>query len=69
VPEALTVPVLIAHGPQDALAGWEHSRAFADARPDLVTLHAVPRAPHAAMWNADREGYEEALSRFLMPLL
>lgn len=68
-PDALTVPVLLAHGPDDDLAPWEASRAFADRRPDLVTLHSVPRAPHAAMWNADREGYEQALSRFLMPLL
>lgn len=68
-PERLTVPVLLAHGPGDTLAPWEASRAFADRRPDLVTLHTVPRAPHAAMWNANPDGYEEALSRFLMPLL
>ncbi|EST37811.1 hypothetical protein N566_10975, partial [Streptomycetaceae bacterium MP113-05] len=65
----LRTPVLIAHGPDDGIAPWAPSRDLADRRPDLVTLHRVPRAPHAAMWNADREGYEEALNRFLMPLL
>ncbi|POX42340.1 alpha/beta hydrolase, partial [Streptomyces sp. Ru71] len=37
--------------------------------PDLVALHTVAHAPHAAMWNADPEGYEEALRRFLTPLM
>lgn len=68
-PGDLRVPVLIAHGPDDAIAPWAPSLAFADRRPDLVTLHSVSGAPHAAMWNAGREGYEEALNRFLMPLL
>ncbi|MDT0381679.1 alpha/beta fold hydrolase [Streptomyces sp. DSM 42041] len=68
-PERLEVPVLIAHGPGDEVAPWGASRALADSRPDLITLHVVGRAQHAAMWNADRDGYEEALTRFLMPLL
>ncbi len=68
-PAALRVPVLIFHGPDDALAPWEPSRRLAAARPDLVTLRTVREAPHGAMWNADPAGYEEALRRFLTPLM
>ncbi|MFF3431063.1 alpha/beta hydrolase family protein [Streptomyces sp. NPDC002602] len=68
-PAALRVPVLIFHGPDDGLAPWEPSRRLAAARPDLVTLRTVPDAPHGAMWNADPAGYEEALRRFLTPLM
>ncbi|WP_445400138.1 alpha/beta hydrolase family protein [Streptomyces sp. LE64] len=64
----LRVPTLVVHGPDDEIAPWALSRAFARSRPDLVTLHAVPDAPHGAMWNADPAGYEEALRRFLTPL-
>ncbi len=68
-PGALRVPVLIFHGPDDPLAPWGPSRRLAAARPDLVTLHTVGGAGHGAMWNADPAGYEEALRRFLTPLM
>ncbi|GGT26866.1 alpha/beta hydrolase [Streptomyces toxytricini] len=68
-PRALRVPVLLFHGPDDTIAPWEPSRRLAAARPDLVTLRTVPDAPHGAMWNADPERYEEALRRFLTPLM
>ncbi|MEU8775252.1 alpha/beta fold hydrolase [Streptomyces sp. NPDC048606] len=68
-PGALRVPVLLFHGPDDTLAPWEPSRRLAAARPDLVTLHTVREAGHGAMWNADPAGYEEALRRFLVPLM
>ncbi|MBX9393517.1 alpha/beta fold hydrolase [Streptomyces sp. TRM72054] len=68
-PERLTVPTLIFHGPDDAVAPWAFSRRLADHRPDLVALHTVQHAPHNAMWNADPPGYEEALRRFLTPLM
>ncbi|MFD0268473.1 alpha/beta hydrolase family protein [Streptomyces sp. NPDC127106] len=66
---ALHVPVLIFHGPDDTIAPWEPSRRLAAARPDLVTLRTVRDAPHGAMWNADPHAYEEALRRFLTPLM
>ncbi|MDQ0797097.1 alpha/beta hydrolase [Streptomyces sp. B1I3] len=69
VPTALHAPTLIFHGPGDTLAPWEPSRELADRRPDMVTLRAVPDAPHGAMWNADPPRYEEALRRFLTPLM
>ncbi|MFI5825690.1 alpha/beta hydrolase [Streptomyces sp. NPDC051578] len=68
-PGLLRMPVLIFHGPDDALAPWEPSRRLAAARPDLVTLKAVRDAPHGAMWNAGPEVYEETLRRFLTPLM
>ncbi len=68
-PALLRVPTLVLHGPDDAVAPWALSRRLAEQRPELVTLRAVPGAPHAAMWNADPAGYEEALRRFLTPLM
>ncbi|MGW7072927.1 alpha/beta hydrolase [Streptomyces sp. NPDC054855] len=68
-PEVLKVPTLLFHGPDDVIAPWGLSRQLAGRRPDLVTLHTVPDAPHGAMWNADPAGYEEALRRFLTPLM
>ncbi|NGO14893.1 hypothetical protein G5C60_46725 [Streptomyces sp. HC44] len=68
-PDLLKVPVLVLHGPDDTVAPWAHSRRLADRRPDLVTLHTVRNAPHGAMWNADPTRYEEALRRFLIPLM
>ncbi|MFB7918344.1 alpha/beta hydrolase [Streptomyces sp. NPDC056061] len=66
---ALRAPALIFHGPDDTLAPWQPSRELAARRPELVSLHTVPQAPHAAMWNADPAHYEEALRRFLTPLM
>ncbi|GAA3889707.1 alpha/beta fold hydrolase [Streptomyces lacrimifluminis] len=68
-PARLTVPALILHGPADTIAPWGPSRRLAARRPDLVTLHQVADAPHGAMWNADPATYEEALRRFLTPLM
>ncbi|MFG3660652.1 alpha/beta hydrolase [Streptomyces sp. NPDC047706] len=68
-PERLTVPALLLHGPDDLVAPWDFSRRLADRRPDLVALHTVRQAPHNAMWNADPTSYEEAVRRFLTPLM
>ncbi|GAA2766100.1 alpha/beta fold hydrolase [Streptomyces paradoxus] len=65
----LRVPALVVHGPDDTVAPWQLSRRLADARPDMVALRTVRNAPHGAMWNADPEAYEEALRRFLTPLM
>jgi uncharacterized protein len=63
------VPTLIFHGPDDTLAPWEHTRRLAKAHPNRIALHTVTRAPHGAMWNADPKAYEEAMRRFLTPLM
>jgi alpha-beta hydrolase superfamily lysophospholipase len=68
-PAAADVPTLLLHGPDDTVASWQRSKELALARPESVTLHTVPSAPHAAMWNADPEAYEENLRRFLTPLM
>ncbi|MEV6958325.1 alpha/beta hydrolase [Streptomyces sp. NPDC051207] len=68
-PAAPRVPTLVVHGPGDRVAPWQLSRRLADSRPGLITLHTVRDAPHGAMWNADPDGYEETLRRFLTPLM
>ncbi|MGA4842768.1 alpha/beta hydrolase [Streptomyces sp. G45] len=68
-PDAPRVPTLVLHGPDDAVAPWALSRQMAEKNPGLVTLHPVPDAPHGAMWNAAPARYEEALRRFLTPLM
>ncbi|MCC3772431.1 alpha/beta hydrolase [Streptomyces sp. UNOC14_S4] len=68
-PSRLTGPVLLVHGPDDTLAPWGRSRELVARRPDLIHLRAVRHAPHAAMWNASPAAYEEALRRFLTPLM
>ncbi|MGW0884843.1 alpha/beta hydrolase [Streptomyces sp. NPDC002671] len=68
-PAWITVPTLIIHGPDDTVAPWRYSRRLAARSPERVTLHTVPDAPHAAMWNADPAAYEERLRRFLTPLM
>jgi uncharacterized protein len=68
-PDRLTVPTLIVHGPDDPFAPYSASHRLAGQRPDVVTLYTVAGAPHAAMWNADPDGYEETLRRFLTPLM
>ncbi len=68
-PDRLRVPAFVAHGPQDTVAPWRATREFAARRPELVTLHTVVEAEHQGMWNADPARYEEALRRFLVPLV
>jgi alpha-beta hydrolase superfamily lysophospholipase len=64
-----TVPTLVFHGPDDTVAPWTLTRRLAAAHPNLVALHTVKQAPHGCMWNADPNAYEEALRRFLTPLM
>ncbi|WP_049578494.1 alpha/beta hydrolase [Streptomyces sp. SBT349] len=63
------LPVLVLHGPADTIAPWDASRALAARHPEAVTLHSVPDAQHAALWNADPAAYEERLRHFLTPLM
>ncbi|MFD5102511.1 alpha/beta hydrolase [Streptomyces albidochromogenes] len=68
-PGGLRVPTLVFHGPDDTVAPWQPSRELAGRLPGLVVLQPTPHAPHAAMWNASPAVYEEALRRFLTPLM
>ncbi|MEU4211954.1 prolyl oligopeptidase family serine peptidase [Streptomyces sp. NPDC026206] len=68
-PARLTVPTLVVHGTDDTLAPLAHSRELVAGRPELITLRTVRGAGHAGSWNADPQGYEEALRRFLTPLM
>ncbi|MEU9355247.1 alpha/beta fold hydrolase [Streptomyces griseoloalbus] len=67
--DRVAVPTQIFHGPDDTVAPWRFSRRLAADHPNTITLHTVTDAPHAAMWNADPDTYEEALRRFLTPLM
>ncbi|WP_344013083.1 alpha/beta hydrolase [Streptomyces thermospinosisporus] len=67
--DRIAIPTHIFHGPGDTVAPWHFSRRLADAHPNTVTLHPVTDAPHGAMWNAHPDSYEEALRRFLTPLM
>ncbi|MGP3972093.1 alpha/beta hydrolase [Streptomyces sp. 6N223] len=68
-PREPRLPVLLFHGPGDTIAPYAASRALAERHPESVVLHTVHQAQHGAMWNADPHGYEEALRRFLTPLM
>ncbi|MFI9200989.1 alpha/beta hydrolase [Streptomyces sp. NPDC053048] len=68
-PARLSVPTLVMHGTEDPLAPLARSRELAAARPELITLRAVRGAGHAGAWNVDPAGCEEALRRFLIPLM
>ncbi|GAA2152353.1 alpha/beta fold hydrolase [Kitasatospora kazusensis] len=65
----LQVPTLLLHSPADDLAPWAAAQRLAQLRPDVVSLHPVANAEHAALWNADPAGYAETLRRWLTPLL
>ncbi|PYC73036.1 hypothetical protein C7C46_25370 [Streptomyces tateyamensis] len=65
----LAAPTLLLHSPQDEVSPWHGAQRLARRRSDLVSLHPVAGAAHAALWNADPAGYEEALRRFLTPIL
>jgi uncharacterized protein len=63
--DLLSVPVLVFHGTEDDDVPLATSRDLARARPDLVTVHEVPRAGHMSAWNVDPESYETRLLAFL----
>jgi pimeloyl-ACP methyl ester carboxylesterase len=65
----LRLPTLLLHSPQDPIAPYRAAQRLARNRPLLVNLQPVADAGHAALWNADPHGYEEALRRFLTPIL
>ncbi|MGW4382386.1 alpha/beta hydrolase [Kitasatospora sp. NPDC004531] len=65
----LPAPVLLLQSPDDPISPWAAAGRLAAERADLVSLHPVPQAQHAALWNADPAGYTEAVRRFLVPLL
>ncbi|MGE7435391.1 alpha/beta hydrolase family protein [Kitasatospora sp. NPDC001175] len=65
----LHLPTLLLGSPADGIAPIEAARRLAHRRWDLVSLHEVPDAEHAQLWNADSDGYAEVLRRWLTPLL
>lgn len=62
-------PVLLFHSKNDEVAPLAGAQAFAQEWPEMVNLRMLPDGAHAAGWNADPAAYEEALRRFLIPLM
>jgi pimeloyl-ACP methyl ester carboxylesterase len=63
--DALGVPALIWHGPEDPVVPSGPSRRLARLRPDLVELREPARAAHTDAWNLDPAAYESAIGDFL----
>ncbi len=66
--ETLRVPTLVFHGTDDRRVPISTSRRLAEEAPALVTLVETPDAGHVMSWNADRDGYEVTLRRWLSEL-
>ena len=62
---ALRVPVLIFVDTDDTTVANGPSRAFAAARPDLVTLVTTSGGGHTLSWNVDPGSYERSVRDFL----
>lgn len=62
-------PTLVLQGRADDVAPLAAARAFAARGGDRLLLREVPDGRHAALWNATPHAYEEAVRRFLTPLL
>jgi len=60
-----STPMLVLHGEADDTVPVGLSRAFATARPDLVTLHVTPGAGHVESANVDPEGYAATIARWM----
>jgi pimeloyl-ACP methyl ester carboxylesterase len=67
--DGLHVPALVLHSPDDTIAPIEPVRRLAGRRDDLVLFREFPGTEHEALWNADPDGYEDILRRFVTPLL
>lgn len=65
--DRLDVPVLLAHGTNDATVPVASSDAYAAAREDLVT-YLRTAAEHVQSWNVGPERYEAAVNDFLVGL-
>jgi uncharacterized protein len=63
--ERLDVPTLMIVDHDDATVAPWPSIEFAQARPDLVTLHETRGAGHCRGWNLETSGYESAVRSFL----
>jgi uncharacterized protein len=65
VAQELQVPVLLFHGGDDRTIAVGTSDEFARSRPDIVEYHRPAGIDHVRAWNADPEGYELVVRRFV----
>jgi len=59
------VPFLVLHGTEDTTVPIATSEAFAELRPDIVSLVRCRGAEHIECWNLDAETYARRVLRFL----
>lgn len=58
-------PILLLHSDDDGFVPSDASHALAEARPDLVEMHAFAVARHTKLWNYDQERWSNAISDWL----
>lgn len=61
----LRIPLLVLHSRDDRVVPVASARAFAAARPDLVTYEEFEGAGHVRIWNLHQERYEAAIRSWL----
>jgi len=64
--EELALPILLIHSDDDEFVPSGPSRRLAQTRPDLVTYVPSKGARHTKEWNVDPEGWDTAVTRFLL---
>lgn len=67
--KAISVPVLLIHGAEDALVPAEMAQILYEAAPAEKELWLVPDAGHAEVYAVDPEGYEKKLRAFVEKVL
>lgn len=65
----LTVPALVFHGTSDDTFPVSVTRRLAAANPELTEHVLVEGAEHVESWNVEPRSYDEAVRRFLAPLV
>ena len=63
--DEIDVPVLVLHSRADDVAPISAARAFAAARPELVTLEEFDGAGHVRLWNRHEAQYVSTIRRWL----
>lgn len=63
--ESYTVPILLMHSVDDGYVPPDASRAFAKARPDIVTYDEWQVARHTKLWNYDEKRYDRTIRTWL----
>lgn len=63
--DSYAVPILLQHSADDGFVPPDASRAFAEARPEIVEYHEWHGAKHCKLWNLDEPRYREIVHGWL----